>query len=306
LITKMNFLWEGIRGILKPIDELVSADALTRKILFQLADSKTIETALMLFRNNISGRERRTVCVSTQVGCAMGCRFCATGQRGFERDLSTDEIIAQILYFEPGFEAGIIKPKARYVTNVVFMGMGEPLANYENVRQSIAVINDSRGLGLGVHQVTLSTVGLVPQIKSIAAEKLQFELAVSFHAANNELRDRLVPINKKYPLSDLISACKEYTDSTRRGVYFEYALFDGINDSLKDAKALVALLGGTKCSVNLIQGNTILPEFRPTPREQALLFQKRLITSGICTMLRVSRGNDIESGCGQLKSRRPK
>ena len=198
-----------------------------------------------------------------------------------------------------------LKGKNRsWLTHVVFMGMGEPLANYDNVRQAIAILNSPKGMGLGFHQITLSTSGLVPQIHQLAGEGLQFQLAVSLHAANDKLRNRLVPINRKYPLDQLISACKEYTGKTGRNIFIEYALFDGVNDSIHNADELVVLLDGLKCSINLILGNPIpSSDFKPSSRETALTFQKKLITNGIRTMLRVSRGTDIEAGCGQLRSR---
>jgi 23S rRNA (adenine2503-C2)-methyltransferase len=295
-------------GMLEPLEERVSADAQTRKVLFRLEDNNTIESALMFFRNPGTGRERRTVCISSQVGCAVGCHFCATGQQGFVRNLTAGEIINQILFFMRRFRREMpmpVKGKNRaWLTNIVFMGMGEPLANYDNVRQAIAILNSPKGMGLGFHQVTLSTAGLVPQIRRITGEGLQFHLAVSLHAANDELRNRLVPINKKYPLAPLITACKEYNNKTGRNVFIEYALFSGVNDSAKDADGLVRLLDGLKCSINLILGNPVpANDFQSSSRATALAFQKKLIAAGIRTMLRVSRGVDIEAGCGQLRSR---
>jgi 23S rRNA (adenine2503-C2)-methyltransferase len=295
-------------GDLEPQEERVSADAQTRKVLLRLEDNLTIESTLMFSRNSSTGRERHTVCVSSQVGCSVGCHFCATGQQGFERNLSPGEIIQQVLFFMRRFggeSAETGKQESRgWLTNVVFMGMGEPLANYDNVCQAIAMLNSPKGMGLGVHQVTLSTSGLVPQIRQLALENLQFQLAVSLHAANDKLRNRMVPINRKYPLDQLIPACKEYATKTGRNVFIEYALFDGINDSLNDADELAHLLEGLECSINLIPANaTHSNDFKPTPRETALEFQEKLIARGIRTMLRVSRGADIEAGCGQLRSR---
>jgi 23S rRNA (adenine2503-C2)-methyltransferase len=294
-------------GILEPLEEKVSADAQTRKVLFRLEDGGSVETALMFFRNPRTGRERRTVCLSTQVGCAVGCPFCATGQQGFERNLSPGEIINQILFFlRRGGGASERGKKASqgWLTNVVFMGMGEPLANYDNVRQAITMLNSGKGMNLGSNQVTLSTSGMAPQISRLAGESLQFQLAVSLHAANDELRDQLVPINRKYPLDRVISSCKEYVSRTRRKVFIEYALFQGINDSMRDAVELACLLNGIACSVNLILGNpTDSKEFKPSTPEVALAFQQKLMDGGIRTILRVSRGADIEAGCGQLRSR---
>jgi 23S rRNA (adenine2503-C2)-methyltransferase len=292
-------------GVLEPIEETVSPDSLTHKVLFRLEDGKTIESTLMSFRNAGSGRERWTVCVSSQVGCSVGCRFCATGQQGFERDLSPGEIISQVLYFIRRLiemEIEPTKPRNR-LTNIVFMGMGEPLANYENVRQAIAIINSPKGLNMGVRQLTLSTSGMIPEIIKLSRETIQCQLAVSLHAANDELRNQLVPINQKYPLAELISACDEYSGATGRNVYIEYALFAGINDSLECADELIQLLSGLGYSVNLIPCNCTMTGFNPSPDERARAFQKRLITGGIRAMLRASRGSDIEAGCGQLRSR---
>lgn len=293
---------------LKALEEKISGDSLTRKVLFKLEDGKTIETTLMEYEKTNSSRERRTVCVSTQAGCAIGCVFCATGQQGFERNLRPGEILEQILYFmksvKTEMSSGQNSRDRSPVTNVVFMGMGEPLANYDNVWQAIVMLNAGHGAGLGARQITLSTSGLVPQIKRLITENLHVELAVSLHAANDDLRNRLVPINKKYPLSQLISACREYFDKTGRRPTFEYALFEGVNDSLEQAHELVRLVRGLNCSVNLIAGNpTGCQEFHPSSLKQAREFQKQLTASGIVNTIRVSRGTDIEAGCGQLKSR---
>ncbi len=315
--AEMSDLPEGFRQALaqeadlftfSPIESRTSADGRTRKVLFQLADGKTIESTLMFYENTDSGRERRTVCLSTQVGCPLGCSFCATGQQGFERNLSPGEIIEQVLYFNhlvnrdlsPGAPALARKP----ITNVVFMGMGEPLANYENVRQAILMLNSKHGLNLGARQITLSTSGLVPQLRRLTEDGLHFELAVSLHAANDTLRNRLMPVNLKYPLAELIPACREYFEKTGRRPTFEYALFEGVNDSLADARELAALLSGLNCSVNLIVGNpTTCQEYRSSPMAQALAFQKQLFAGGVFNTIRVSRGTDIEAGCGQLRSR---
>ncbi len=295
---------------LTPVDEKISADGQTRKVLFRLDDGRTIESGLMLYEKAGSSRERRTVCVSTQVGCPIGCLFCATGQQGFERNLRPGEIIEQVLYFmrlvsaeQVGGEAAT-DPARRPVTNVVFMGMGEPLANYEAVWQSIEILNSKHGLGLGARQITISTAGLVPQIRRLAGESVHVELAISLHAANDALRNKLVPINKKYPLSQLIPACREYFKRTGRRPTFEYALFQGVNDSEKHALELARLLEGMNCQVNLIAGNpTACSEFSPSPVKRVLAFQKMLKDSGVSSTVRVSKGTDIEAGCGQLRSR---
>jgi 23S rRNA (adenine2503-C2)-methyltransferase len=294
---------------LTPVDEKVSADGQTRKVLFRLDDGRTIESSLMLYAPSDSSRERRTVCVSTQVGCTIDCPFCATGQQGFERNLRPGEIIEQILYFMRlvNAEQPVNKEQnlaRRPVTNVVFMGMGEPLANYEAVWQTVVMLNSKNGLGLGARQITISTVGLVPQIKKLASESVHVELAISLHAANDELRNKLVPINKRYPLRQLIPACREYFENTGRRPTFEYALFQGVNDSLSHARELANLLKGLNCQVNLIGGNpTKCKDFAPSPRKKVLEFQKQLQESGVSSTVRVSKGIDIEAGCGQLRSR---
>jgi 23S rRNA (adenine2503-C2)-methyltransferase len=292
----------------KPLEEKVSADGKTWKLLFELDDGKTIASTLMLYEKTESRRERRTVCVSTQVGCPVGCYFCATGQQGFERNLRPGEIIEQILYFKQFIKKEIpaedLELSRRAITNVVLMGMGEPLANYENVRQAVTILNSKHGLNLGARQITLSTAGLVPQIRRLAEESLHLELAISLHAANDRLRNRLMPINKKYPLKELIPACIEYFEKTGRRPTFEYALFQGVNDSAEQARELAALLKGMNCSVNIIVGNpTSCQEFRSSTLQQAMDFQKLLFSLGIFSTIRISRGTDIEAGCGQLRSR---
>jgi 23S rRNA (adenine2503-C2)-methyltransferase len=277
-------------------------------VLFQLEDGKTIESTLMFYENTKSRRERRTVCISTQVGCPVGCYFCATGQQGFERNLRPGEILEQVLYFTRFIKHNLPSEdrelSRKAITNIVIMGMGEPLANYDNVRQALIMLNSKHGLNLGARQITLSTAGLIPQIRRLSGEGLQLELAISLHAANDKLRDQLMPINKKYPLAQLIPACREYIEKTGRRLTFEYALFRGVNDSPEHARELAALLQGMNCAVNIILGNpTSCQQFPPSSMPQALVFQKRLFAGGTFNTIRVSKGADIEAGCGQLRSR---
>jgi 23S rRNA (adenine2503-C2)-methyltransferase len=271
----------------------------TVKALFSLRDGRTVESALMYYGSKTGGR-RISVCVSTQVGCAVGCPFCATGRQGFERNLGPDEIIDQVLFF------------ARYLrdngderlTNIVFMGMGEPLANYASLMQAISILNSPDGFGLGARNMTISTAGLVPQIARLGREKLQVGLAVSLHASDNNLRDRLVPLNRKYPLEKLIPACREYYRATGRRVSFEYVIFRDINDSVAQARSLAGLLQGLNCHVNLIPANeSPSRSFQPPLRQAVLAFSRQLRQLNINATLRQPRGQDIEAGCGQLRSR---
>jgi 23S rRNA (adenine2503-C2)-methyltransferase len=274
----------------------------TVKVLFRLNDGKTIETALMKFLSD-AGRHRYTVCVSTQVGCPIGCPFCATGQQGFERNLTAGEIIDQVLYFARWLQDRNNGREGARIDNIVFMGMGEPLANYNAFRQAIETLNSPQGFGLSARSMTISTSGLIPGIKRLSGEKLQVGLAVSLHASDDKLRDRLVPINTKYPLGELMPACREYFAKTGRRVSFEYALFDGVNDSLSQAQKLADLILGMNCHVNLISANnTANQTLQPSSRGTVLAFQQELKNRGINCTLRQSRGQDIDAGCGQLRS----
>jgi 23S rRNA (adenine2503-C2)-methyltransferase len=276
----------------------VSSDG-TVKMLFLLHDGKTIESALMRYAT-ATGRSRNTVCVSTQVGCPIGCPFCATGQQGFERNLTPGEIIDQALYF-----ARRLKDEdGSAVDNIVFMGMGEPFLNFDALWQAVETLNSPDGFGLGARQMTISTSGIVPGIKQLAHERLQVGLAISLHAAVDGMRNKLVPINRKYPLDKLMAACRDYFEATGRRVSFEYALFEGINDSEENARALAKLLKGMNCHVNLIAGNpTSDTGFKASGKDAVLAFQGELQLRHIPCTLRVRRGIDIDAGCGQLRSR---
>jgi 23S rRNA (adenine2503-C2)-methyltransferase len=282
--------------------EAVSADG-TVKALFKLADGKTVEATLMLYAAG-AGRARTTACVSTQVGCVICCPFCATGQQGFERNLTAGEIIDQVLYFaRRAKDVGGVE-RHKHVTNIVFMGMGEPLANYNSLMQSIETMTSPAAFGTSPRNITVSTAGLVPQIRQLSDEKIRIGLAVSLHAPDNVLRNKLVPLNQRYPLEELIPACREYTEKTGRRVSFEYALIAGINDALSQAAELVRLLSGLNCHVNLIAANcTANVSFQPTSRNKILTFEQQLKSRGVNCTLRVSRGQDIEAGCGQLRSK---
>ncbi len=279
---------------LQALDSVTSANGLTTKVLLQLPDGETIEAVLMRYEG------RYTVCLSSQVGCAIGCPFCATGQSGFSRNLSTGEIIAQALCF-----AEELKEEGQFITNLVFMGMGEPLANYDAVWHAVEILNDERGLGLGSRRFTISTVGVVPGILRLAREELVVGLAVSLHAANDALRNHLVPMNKRYPLAKLIGACREYMKQTGRRVSFEYALIKGVNDGMEQATELGNLLRGLLCHVNLIPLNpTEGSDYQPSDRKRVLAFRRALNRLGIANTVRLARGIEIQAGCGQLRSRR--
>lgn len=286
---------------LTPVHEVMSKDD-TVKILFRMMDGRTVESALMLYAAGV-GRPRTTVCVSTQVGCPVGCPFCATGQQGFERNLTQGEIVDQVLYFARLVNNGERENRHNHITNIVFMGMGEPLADYDSLIRSILILTSPGCFGTSPRNITVSTAGLVPQIHRMSREKIRVGLAVSLHAPDNELRNILVPLNKKYPLEKLIPVCKEYAQVTGRRVSFEYVLFEGINDSLSQADALARLLTGLKCHVNLIPVNqTPGSNYRPPSRSRVLAFEQKLKVTGINCTLRLSRGQDINAGCGQLRS----
>ena len=284
---------------LTPIDELVSEDRLTRKVLFRLPDGETIESVWMEYDR------RQTVCVSSQVGCALGCAFCATGQGGFVRDLRPAEIVDQVLYFERASGARRDAATRRAASNVVLMGMGEPLLNYDAVWQAIETWNDHQGLNLGARRITISTAGVVPGIQRLARESLQVGLAISLHAADDKLRDQLVPLNRRYPLSDLLAACREYIAQTGRRITIEVALIDRLNDDVAQAQQLARLLRGLECHVNLIPLNPSPgTASRPSPRHRVQAFQRALADQQIAVTVRLRRGVDIQAGCGQLRQQK--
>ena len=285
----------------EPVRELVSRDG-TVKTLFRLHDGATIEAALMLYAAG-AGRPRTTVCLSTQVGCPIGCCFCATGQQGFERNLTPGEMVDQVLHYARRVRDRGGEGRLGHITNLVFMGMGEPLANYDSVMQAVGVLTSPGTFGLGARSITISTAGMVPQIRKLAQEKPQVGLAVSLHAPDDDLRDRLVPLNKRYPLQDLLAACRGFSRETGRRVSFEYVLLAGINDSLAQAWALGALLMDMNCHVNLIPANAAVGGYGPPSLNATLAFERQLRAAGVNCTLRQSRGQDIAAGCGMLRSR---
>jgi 23S rRNA (adenine2503-C2)-methyltransferase len=273
-----------------PNQVLQSSDGETTKTLFDLGDHRAIEAVLMKYD------ERRTLCISTQAGCAMGCVFCATGQMGFKRNLTSGEIVEQVLYY-----ARLLKLVDEHVTNIVVMGMGEPFHNYNATMAAINRLNDPQGMMLGERRFTISTVGLVPTIRKFADEKRQINLAISLHAANDTLRSQLLPVNHKYPIAELMSACREYIEKTKRRLTFEWALIYDVNDSVIDARELARLLHGMMCHVNIIPLNpTHRYSGQATTRQRADAFRDILVEAGIPCTIRLRRGIDIEAGCGQL------
>lgn len=289
-------------GVPRVIAQTESADGLTRKALLRLEDGQTIETVLMRYADapkspqlEDAEAKRRTVCISTQVGCPIGCPFCATGQAGYIRNLQPGEIVAQVLHF-----ARELKPAA--LTNIVIMGMGEPFMKFGVTWQAIQTLTDANRFGMSARRITVSTAGQVPGIERMAKEKLQVNLAVSLHAPDDKLRDTLVPLNRKYPLKELMRAVRGYIKETRRRVTFEYALMDQVNDKPEQARALAQLLRGLLCHVNLIPLNpTAASPYGRTPYARVKQFQKILSEAGIPTTLRVEKGIEIAAGCGQLR-----
>lgn len=285
-------LAEELPLALEPVAESVSDDGLTVKWLWALADGSRIETVLMHYA------ERSTVCVSTQAGCAMACGFCATGQAGFERNLGVGEIVEQVVRATRVAAEG--RPTRR-VSNIVFMGMGEPLANVDRVLGAVGRIHGD--LGLSARHLTISTVGIVPGINRLALEPLPVNLAVSLHAANDELRDELVPINRRYPLADLYRACEAYLAVKNRRISFEWAMIDGINDRDSDARELAAAARSLRAHINLIPLNAT-PGWptQGSPPDRVAEFRGALEDLGANVTVRVNRGDEIDAACGQLRA----
>jgi 23S rRNA (adenine2503-C2)-methyltransferase len=292
--------------------ELHSKDDRTRKILLELADGKLIESVLMLYPPLSESSARATVCVSSQAGCAFGCTFCATGQMGFDRHLTAGEIVAQVLYFARELRAApwsaVGLPGSQpidHVTNIVLMGMGEPLHNYENVLQALRILNSPEGFNLGARHMTVSTVGLVPAICKLSQEPLQVNLAISLHAPTDELRSQTMPINRKYPLQELLAACKDYIAATGRQVTFEYVLIAGVNDTPTHAHQLGQLLAPLKqfAHVNCIPVNATDASYRPSGPDAIRTFRDILREHGVSNSVRAERGDDIAAACGQLRTR---
>jgi 23S rRNA (adenine2503-C2)-methyltransferase len=280
-------------SLLEPVRTLSADDGETIKTLYRTGDGQMLETVLMLYP------DRATVCVSCQVGCAVGCAFCATGLMGLARNLSAGEMVAQVVG-----AAREARQRGRELTNIVMMGMGEPLQNYAETMKFIGIVHDPDGLDIGARRITVSTSGIVPKIDTLAEETLQLNLAVSLHAPSDQLRSQLVPINRRYPIAMLMAAIDNYIQKTGRRVSFEYALMRGINDSEEIARDLAVLLRGRLCHVNIIPLNPVdvLPYERPDPAGIER-FASILRAAGIPTTVRYSRGLDIDAACGQLRAK---
>jgi len=276
---------------LKLVKILESQDG-TKKFLFALSEGNLIEAAIIPTEKRITG------CISTQVGCKFACRFCASGLLGFKSNLSSGAMLDEVLYLKNNSQ--------NYkLTHLVFMGMGEPLDNYDNVLEAIRIINSPYALNIGARRITISTCGIIPAIKRLAAEGLQIELSISLHAADDKIRSQIMPINKKYPLKALLASCKDYIKKTNRQITFEYILIKGMNSGLHNAQNLIKISKGLKlCKINLIPCNLIKEcNIEPPDKLETLLFRDCLIKGGLNVTLRRRRGQDIQASCGQLRLR---
>jgi len=262
----------------------------TEKYLLRLEDGSVIETVLIF-----SSRGRITECISSQVGCKYNCLFCESGKKGFTRNLTVSEILNQVLFVKKKMQSN--------PHNIVFMGIGEPLDNYDNVIKAICILNSKEAFNIGARKITISTCGIIPAIRKLQECNWQVELSVSLHASENKLRSYLMPVNNKYPLYDLIEVCKNYVKKTNRQITFEYILIKGINDSLNYADKLARLIGGFNFKVNLITFNPTSGSLLQSPDiSQIKSFKEKLLVKKIPTTIRISKGSDISAACGQLKS----
>lgn len=277
----------------EPVVVQHSQDQQTIKGLFRLHDGNEVEAVLMQHHGG-----RNTVCISSQSGCAYACAFCSTGQAGFTRHLSATEIFDQARYF-----ARLLHAQGRKVTNVVFMGMGEPFHNYGSVMDAVRLLNDPQGFGLGHRHITISTVGIVPQIDAFADEGIQVNLAISLHAPTDERRSSIMPVNRKWNIEALMAACRRYIAKTNRKIFFEYVMLDGVNDRPQDAQALAALMRGPLYHVNIIPYNsTPNAALGPTGDERIRAFAAILEAKGVPCTVRTPMGRDIAAACGQLRA----
>jgi len=290
------FAWDT----LATTERVVTDGGQTEKNLHRLADGATIESVLMHYPAGPGRRERHTLCISSQAGCAVGCPFCATGELGFGRDLSTAEILDQVRA-----AARQLASDGRRLTNIVFMGMGEPLLNLDRVLEAVAALNDQARFGLGARHITVSTSGVVPGIRRLTALGPQFTLAVSLHAARDALRDVLVPLNRRWPVADVVAAAREHARATGRRISYEVTMIDGVNDTDQDAEAMATLLAGDLVHVNLIPMNPVAhTPWAASPMAVIERFAGRLRAAGIAVTIRRNRGQEIGAACGQLAAER--
>jgi len=284
-------------GLAKEVNRITSEDGDTTKVLLNLTNGKSVETVLMQYESEkIGGLPRSTVCVSTQIGCAVGCTFCATGQMGFEKNLKAEHIVSQVIHFEE-----IIEQRKEHITNLVFMGMGEPMLNYDEMIRAVKILTNPRGFGLGQRHITISTIGVKSGIEKLAKENLQIGLAISLHAPNNELRKKLVPTATSDSVEEIIKAGHNYFKKTGRRVTFEYALMEGINDSREIAHELAELLHGNGSHVNLIPINPTAGNFKRPSKSRVFEFKRILSEAGINCTVRIEKGSEISAACGQLR-----
>ena len=298
---RMTNLPVALRGQLKKEFSIEIPKAVTRqssgddksvKLLLELKNGDFVETVYM----PMAKEKRRTLCVSSQVGCKFHCAFCASGQNGFLRNLTMGEILAQVLL-------GRDQAPDKKITNIVFMGIGEPFDNYREMIRTVRQLNAKNGLGLGARHITISTCGVIPKIEQLGEEGLQVELSVSLHGPNDNVRGAIMPVNQAYPVRSLIDACKKYAKKTKRAITFEYILVKGVNASIKEAGELARLLKGMLCKVNLIPYNPIEEFPHEAPNYQEIVaFQQVLQEYGVKTTVRFSKGQDIQAACGQLRS----
>ncbi len=282
----------AVVGGLKPVRHLVSKDG-TEKILWELADGETVETVVMQYKHGNS------VCISTQVGCRMGCKFCASTIGGKVRDLSAGEILDEVIF------AG--KVTGKKISNIVLMGIGEPLDNYDNVIKFLRNVGDPRGINIGYRHISLSTCGIVPKIYRLAEEKFPITLSVSLHASDDDTRSEIMPVNKSYKINELITACRDYIEKTGRRISFEYAMIAGVNDTVETAEKLHGLLKGMLCHVNLIPVNTVEESGMERSSEKAIYrFKALLEKKGLNVTVRRELGSDISASCGQLRRKNQK
>ena len=288
-LQELNFAFDSVA----PVVIQHSTDKQTTKGLFKLSDGAEVEAVLMEFYG-----DRNTVCISSQAGCAYACAFCSTGQAGFTRQLESSEIFDQMRYF-----ARQLAQKGKRITNIVFMGMGEPFHNYDAVMGAVALLNDGQGFGLGHRHITISTVGLVPQIDQFGDEHLQVNLAISLHAPNDEVRSGMMPVNRKWKLEELMAACERYIEKTNRKIFFEYVMLEDVNDSEEHARELSRLMAGHLYHVNLIPYNST-PDapYSGSAQEKIWKFAGILDAAGVPTTVRQNMGRDIAAACGQLRA----